>query len=203
MNEILNEYKGFINLLANKYGQNKFDDDLKQEGYIGLILAHQRYKDEVGPFENYAKRYIKGSMLTFLNMKTSVVKKQTNKKEFPLVVGIENPIDDNLNTLADVMEDEFYDESMDDNKFNKIHKLKYHIKKMDVTVQKILEMRYNQEKTFNEMSEDLIHSGDTCRAKHRKAIEHLQSKMGTPQIDYLKLVKIKKVQKPSPIKKGS
>lgn len=203
MNEILDEYKGFINLLAKKYGQNKFDDDLKQEGYIGLILAHQRYKEEIGQFENYAKRYIKGSMLTFLNMKTTVVKKPQSSKEFPKTFGIENPIDENLNTLADVMEDEFYDESMDDIKFNKIQKIKNQIKKFDVTVQKILEMRYYQEKTFDKISEDFKHNANICRLKHHRAIEYIQSKLGTPQINYLKSIKIKKPPKPSPIKKGS
>ncbi len=184
MNE-LNEYEDFINLMAKKYGQNKYDDDLKQEGYIGLILAKQRFNEEMGNFENYAKVYIKGTMLMFLNRKTMVVKKQTNSKEMTYTYSIDNPIDDDGNTLADVIADIVDDDSMDDVQLNNIHKLNVLINGFDDVTKMIFTMRYKEEKSIKEISKQIKKSICYCRIKYDKALSSLQTKMGTPHINHL------------------
>ncbi|RLJ05471.1 MAG: hypothetical protein DRP18_03005 [Candidatus Aenigmatarchaeota archaeon] len=71
---IINEYSGLIKKIAReiagyyrRWNEKLIDeDDLKQEGYIGLIKAWRKYDPKEGPFRNYAVLYIKGYILSAL-----------------------------------------------------------------------------------------------------------------------------------------
>ena len=84
---IINEYSGLIKKIAReiagyyrRWNEKLIDeDDLKQEGYIGLIKAWRRYDPKEGPFRNYAVLYIKGYILSALR-KEAIIRIPAYKK---------------------------------------------------------------------------------------------------------------------------
>lgn len=61
MEKIVSEEEFLIRRVAKKF-YNVEKEDLYQAGYLGLIKAQKNYKEEFGPFLNYAYKYIFGEM---------------------------------------------------------------------------------------------------------------------------------------------
>ena len=161
MEKELSQFKDYINLLAKKYNKNDYEEDLKQEGYIALILAYNRFNPEKGIFENYAKKYIKFSMLTFLNRKTNIIKKA-------------NSIDLYFNQLFDLIEDNQIDDEMDDEKLYKITRINYSFKKLKQSYQTILTKKVIEGKSFQKIEKETNSKKGVVYQKYKKAILKLK-----------------------------
>lgn len=61
MAKIVSEEEFLIRKIACKF-YNVEKEDLYQAGYLGLLKAQKNYKEEFGPFLNYAYKYIFGEM---------------------------------------------------------------------------------------------------------------------------------------------
>lgn len=61
MEKIISEEEFLIRRVAKKF-YNVEKEDLYQAGYLGLIKSQKNYKEEFGPFLNYAYKYIFGEM---------------------------------------------------------------------------------------------------------------------------------------------
>ena len=60
--------KGFISMMAKKYGGMAEEEDLMQEGYIGLQVAAERFDTALGvPFISYAADWIRQGMQRCVN----------------------------------------------------------------------------------------------------------------------------------------
>jgi len=161
MEKELSQFKDYINLLAKKYNKNDYEEDLKQEGYIALILAYNRFNPEKGLFENYAKKYIKFSMLTFLNRKTNIIKKA-------------NSIDLYFNQLFDLIEYDEMDDEMDDEKLYKITRINYSFKKLKQSYQTILTKKIIERKSFQKIAIETNSKKSVVYQKYKKAILKLK-----------------------------
>lgn len=69
MKDIILENQNLIRKLAYRYSRYTNYDDLYQAGVTGIIKAYYNYKnDSNAKFSSYAYLYIKGEMLSFINM---------------------------------------------------------------------------------------------------------------------------------------
>lgn len=63
---VVEQYAGLVNQHANRLARDDYHlrEDLKQEGYIGLLKAYDRYDIDAGnKFMTYAVQYVRGYML--------------------------------------------------------------------------------------------------------------------------------------------
>lgn len=75
MLQLWNQCKNFIGMLASKYKSYEDEDDLKQQGYIGLCNAVDHYDpDEKVSFIHYASFWIRQSMVLYIKECGSVVR---------------------------------------------------------------------------------------------------------------------------------
>lgn len=67
MNQLWQQNKAFIHLLALKYAAYEEIEDLEQEGFIGLCNAVDGYRADAGiPFLNYAAFWIRQAMVRYI-----------------------------------------------------------------------------------------------------------------------------------------
>jgi len=179
-------YDRYIKKLANKYGQNKYNEDLYQEGFIGLSIAKERYNDSIGDFHNYAQWYIKGYMQKFLTNHSRLVRIPSNQlknDEFndnqSSNISFDQQLDEDK-TYQDVygpIEPEF--EIKEINPF--ISLLRQYQSELKERYQLILNLRYNEEKTIEEIGQVLGISRQAVDQQLERAILELQSKFGIEQ----------------------
>lgn len=74
----LANYKRYIEAIANSFGQDKYKEDLKQEGSLGLLDAYNRYDETKGPFNQYAMVYIRDNMRKFLSNNARTIRLPNN-----------------------------------------------------------------------------------------------------------------------------
>lgn len=180
-------YDRYILKLANKYGQNKFTEDLQQEGYIGLHLARERYNPSIGEFHQFAQWYIKGYMQKYLTNNSRLVRVPSNvikdTKNF------EDNQSSNISLDQQIDEDKTYgdiygpvQEEFEIKETNPIIVLLHkHLDKLKPNYQTILRLRYFEEKTYEEIAEELKMSRENVRQLHDKAINKLQEFFGIEQ----------------------
>lgn len=93
-------FKMFINLYPNLV------DDLKQEGYIGLIKAAEQFDESKGAFITIATFCIKNTMMRFYQR---YVKKHYNNKNITVISADVTVTDDENITLLDAIFSEDYE----------------------------------------------------------------------------------------------
>lgn len=93
-------FKMFINLYPNLV------DDLKQEGYIGLIKAAEQFDESKGAFITIATFCIKNTMMRFYQR---YVKKHYNNKNITVISADVTVTDDENITLLDTIFSEDYE----------------------------------------------------------------------------------------------
>lgn len=93
-------FKMFINLYPNLV------DDLKQEGYIGLIKAAEQFDESKGAFITIATFCIKNTMMRFYQR---YVKKHYNNKNITVISADVSVTDDENITLLDAIISEYYE----------------------------------------------------------------------------------------------
>jgi DNA-directed RNA polymerase len=104
--ETLKDYKRYVLRVASSLNQDKYKEDLIQEGNIGLWDAYNNYDAAVGEFHSFALVYIRGYMLKFLTSNSRTVKVPANKvKEdnLSMSVSLSTPIDNKGSVLSDVI----------------------------------------------------------------------------------------------------
>jgi RNA polymerase sigma factor (sigma-70 family) len=199
-------YDRYIQKLANKYSQDKFYDDLYQEGHIGLHLATQNYDEKYGDFHKYAQWYIVGRMKNYLTNFSRTVKipaSQLNKnnksynEDYQHIVdghtiSIDQQIGDEDKTYGDLylpphQPEEFKEEDPI------IKLLRQYLGQLKGKYQTILKLRYFQEKTYLEIATELNTSIENIRQQHDKAINQMQELFGAEKkIENYKRIKPQK-----------
>lgn len=78
--EFILKHTGLVKKIALQYQNQNIDiDDLIQEGFIGLIEAKSKYKDDKNTkFSSFAYFYIKKHILKAIEKETGIVKKDLN-----------------------------------------------------------------------------------------------------------------------------
>ncbi|HDK7140056.1 TPA: sigma-70 family RNA polymerase sigma factor [Clostridium botulinum] len=114
LDKVIEQNKGIVYKLANKFyveGTNSIDkEDLEQEGFIGLIVAAERYdfnNPNKAKFITYAIHWIYHKINRFINQKN------TNGE-----ISVYTPINEDDTTLLDTLED---DKNSYENIENKIY----------------------------------------------------------------------------------
>jgi RNA polymerase sigma factor (sigma-70 family) len=200
-------YDRYIQKLANKYSQDKFYDDLYQEGHIGLHLATQNYDEKYGDFHNYAQWYIVGRMKNYLTNFSRTVKipaSQLNKnnksynEDYQYIIdghtiSIDQQIGDEDKTYGDLylpphQPEEFKEEEPI------IKLLRQYLDQLKERYQTILNLRYNEAMTLEEIAEKLNVTREAVRLQHDKAIAKLQELFNVEKTNHTKFKRVK-VQK--------
>lgn len=177
-------YDRYIKKLANKFGRNEFNEDLEQEGQIGLMIAKERYQPEIGDFHNYAQWYIKGYMQKYLTDYSRLVRVPSNiikdKENFQdnqsSNISFDQPLDEDK-TYLDVygpIQEEF--EIIENNPILGV--LRQYISQLKERYQLILKLRYFEGKTITQIAEILDISRQAVDLQLAAALGQLQEKFG-------------------------
>jgi len=78
--KLIKENRGLVVSIAKRYTHRGLEmDDLIQEGYIGLLLAQSRYKDNMGTkFSTYASYWIKQTIVRAIENTGSLIRIPSN-----------------------------------------------------------------------------------------------------------------------------
>lgn len=112
MDELIEKNRGIVYKIASRYYTEKTAsidfEDLLQEGYIGLLVAAQKYdpfKENAAKFLTYAIHYIRGYISRFLERRNTNEEVSLNKSvkggdgdEFEMLTLIEDP-DDRMSAI--------------------------------------------------------------------------------------------------------
>lgn len=152
-------------------------DDLIAEGNVGVLNAIRGYKEDAeATFITYAKQCITNEIKTFIRTKNDIIKKPSSNKrnvEIPITNLIEDYEDYDI---PEVIQDDY---QPDDHNIFKSASLTHFINKLKPIYQIIIKMRYNEEKTFEEIAEALNTSRQNIHQKHDKAISKLKKEFNT------------------------
>jgi len=79
-NKIIKENKGLVISIAKRYQHRGLDmDDLIQEGYIGLLLANARFKENMGTkFSTYASYWVRQTIVRAIENTGSLIRVPSN-----------------------------------------------------------------------------------------------------------------------------
>lgn len=155
--EILEEYKGLVVDIANKYKHLGLPiEDIIQEGMLGLLQAQQNFKEDKGAkFSTYATYWIKKYILA----------------------AVEKEKKGSLNSIKLV--DETVKDEKAKAKFESDIKISKFLKLTDdipIEEQKVLRMLYEEQYTLKEIAEELDISRERTRQLKEKALRRLRSK---------------------------
>ncbi|HRE77120.1 MAG TPA: sigma-70 family RNA polymerase sigma factor [Flavobacterium sp.] len=174
-------YNRYIQKLASKYGMDKFDDDLKQVGHIGLHLAREKYDETKGDFHSFAQWYIVGEMKNWLTANSRTIRKphSRNNEEENKFISTSQPLGiDSDETVGDMLFEVEEDNSFDDNDLLIRDLLGRYLDELKPSYQVVLKMRFYEEKTFNEISDELGTTTQNIALKYKNAIGKLKEKFG-------------------------
>lgn len=179
LSKVIEQNTGIVYKLANKFyveGTNSIDkEDLEQEGFIGLMIAAERY-DFNNPtkanFITYAIHWVYCKMNRFIN------RKNTNYE-----TSIYTPINEDDTTLLDTLEDDNNSyENLEDKLYNQdLRKELEHVMNGHNTLKEkeVLKLHYgwdnNRSMTFNEIGELLSHTGERVRQVEAKALRKMRN----------------------------
>lgn len=92
--EFFAKYSRLVHKLAMSYLNRNYNldhDDLVQEGMLGLVVARNRYKADLGTqFHTYAYHYVKGYMLDYIKRICTIERRES--VGLPVVSGSPNSI---------------------------------------------------------------------------------------------------------------
>ena len=182
--EVWDSHKNLIYKLALSFNAgNEHRSDLVQCGRIGIHRAIQTYQPEKGgKFISWVITHVKKEMINYLNDNLRTIRipvsqlRQQDRETFPT---------ENMHSLDDSIYDDgeplystiaYEEETHEINPF--ILHLRHFLPKLKVSYQNILNLRYMQEKTYDEIAEELDVSKENIRQLHDKAINQLQELMG-------------------------
>lgn len=189
-NQLLKELRLFIYKLVNKYNAgNEHEKDLLQCGRIGLFKAMETYNPEKSTnFFNHAHTYIKREILMYLAHKVRTVRlpiyqqsenHKQHRKDFPTDISTFSlslpAYEDSNDTLADLLESDYSEPvELDDQEHFKLSVLKPYISLIKPNYQKVINMRYFEEKTLAVVGSEMGISKEAVRQLEIKAIKQLQ-----------------------------
>ncbi len=187
-------------------------DDMLQCGKIGLHLAMQTYNPEKGAWSTWMIMYIRREMMNYINNQMRTVRlpesqiNKTHSKHNPdgitsiLVTSLDQPISEEEGpiTYADALPDKDEPIGFEFDDYNPIKSLlKKYLSQLKPAYQQIISMRYNAEKTFTEIAEELQITKEAVRDKHDRAIIQLQELFGLEQKIHTKNKQINSPRKKS------
>jgi RNA polymerase sigma factor (sigma-70 family) len=183
--DLLKQYQRYLIKVASTLTKDDYiKEELIAEGNIGLWKAYQRYTEGDGELHSYLISYIKGYMLNYLTTNTRTIKvpanivhhiNRTEGLEFTSTLSLDKKIgDEDSSTLGDMVEDHYEDNYLDDQQESIRSLLRQYLNQLKERYQTILKLRYFEEKTYLEISDELNTSVENIRQQHDKAINQLQ-----------------------------
>lgn len=108
-NENIEEkYKAIIIKIAKQFSNNiDFQNDLIQEGYVGLLMAKKNYDPNVGvKFLTYAYPYIKSHILRYYNLNKKNECETLSENEIKTDYELDNICFDNIESILEDCSDD-------------------------------------------------------------------------------------------------
>lgn len=182
-----NDYKNMAFKLYLSYNiDSSHRDDLIQAARIGLHRAIQTYKEDAGStFISWVYTYMKKEQIDYINQNIRTVRipvnvlrdKQRDILPTEYMDSLDTSIYDDGEPLYATIQ---YEEDIEEiNPF--ILHLRHFLPQLKERYQTIIKLRYMEEKTFEEVAEQLNVSRENVRQLHDKAINKLQELMGVQQ----------------------
>ena len=182
--EVWDSHKNLIYKLALSFNAgNEHRSDLVQCGRIGIHRAIQTYQPEKGgKFISWVITHVKKEMINYLNDNLRTIRipvsqlRQQDRETFPT---------ENMHSLDDSIYDDgeplystiaYEEETHEINLF--ILYLRHFLPKLKESYQNILKLRYFEEKTYEEIADELNMTRENVRQLHDKAINTLQEFFG-------------------------
>lgn len=182
--EVWSTHKNLVYKLANQFNlPNDQRDDLIQQGRIGIHRAIQTFKEDAGStFTSWVYTYVKKEMIEYVNKNIKTIRipvsflRKEDKEELPTqnVVSLDDSIYDDGEPLYSTIA--YEEETHEINPF--ILHLRHFLPKLKESYQNILKLRYFEEKTYEEIADELNVSRENVRQLHDKAINKLQELFG-------------------------
>lgn len=204
--ELISKYRRYIIKVASTLTNDDYiKEELIQEAYISIWKAYQRFDSTEGTLHSYIISYIRGSMLNYLTDSIRTVKpsarlihhiNRTEGEELIKTISIDKEIEDGYN-LSETISMEEEDTSMDDQQQLIRGLLKQYVSQLKERYQLILNLRYNEEKTIEEIGDMLGISRQAVDDQLGKALSQLQKAFGVEEkrIKGVRMQKEKKLDK--------
>lgn len=181
------DYKNMAFKLYLSYNvDSSHRDDLIQAARIGLHRAIQTYKEDAGStFITWVFTYMKKEQIDYINQNIRTVRipvsqlriKDREPEPTEYMDSLDTSIYDDGEPLYSTIQ--YEDDIEEINPF--ILQLRHYLPQVKERYQTILKLRYMEEKTFEEVAEQLGVSRENVRQLHDKAINQLQLLMGAEQ----------------------
>lgn len=178
LEETLSKNHRYILKVAQSFGQNNWIDDLVQEGKIALVKAYNQYTPEKGIFHSYALTLIKFGMMTYLTNNCRMIRIPSNtlwkgeiKQSF---VHLDQPNSED-NTID--LEDKVEDKELDDQETHQRSSVMHYLSKLKESHQKIVKAIVIEEKTFQEVGDELGITRQAVQQQYENALKKLRTLM--------------------------
>lgn len=181
------DYKNMAFKLYLSYNvDSSHRDDLIQAARIGLHRAIQTYKEDAGStFITWVFTYMKKEQIDYINQNIRTVRipvnvlrnKEREPEPTEYMDSLDTSIYDDGEPLYSTIQ--YEDDIEEINPF--ILQLRHYLPQLKERYQTILKLRYMEEKTFEEVAEQLGVTRENIRQLHDKAINQLQLLMGAEQ----------------------
>lgn len=198
---LLKKNRRYIHTIINKlYKTENLEErkDLQQIGYLSYWTAFQTYDPTKNKSLNtYASTIIKNNIIQYLAQNGNTVKitRTTRKKEgenLKKIISLDETIkEDDPTTLADTIStDEYWTNDYDNTTDVKLDVLKHYFIQLNDRHQKLLSMRYIEEKTLKEIGIEFGISVEAVRQQIETALSKIRALIGI-QVDEKKYQRVK------------
>ena len=168
----------------------QYRDDMLQAGRIGLFNALSTYNEDKGAFSSWMIMYIRREMINFINQSLRVIRipiNQLNDKHINYnennpsdvrVISFNSPInneDGNERLIDKIADESTYQLDFKEDSFE-IKLLKQFKNELKDKHKEILQLRFVEEKTFEEIGNQLNITRQGAKDRYDKAIKELQKK---------------------------
>lgn len=192
--ETLQLYKRYIQICASRINRDELIEDLIAEANIGLLTAYNEFDNSKGSFHSFAASHIKYSILNYITNNSRTIRlpssiqnrtKYKHKMEtIKKTISLNTPIDDEGNdTLEDTIECNNYPNDYDNTNDVIRDVLNNYLSQMSIRHQYLLKARYMENKTLNEMAEELELSREAVRQQLSTAMKKIRKLMNIEVID--------------------
>jgi RNA polymerase sigma factor (sigma-70 family) len=188
--DLLKEYKRYVIKVSSTLTTDDYiKEELIQVANIAIWKAYINYDEVKGNLHSYLISYIRGSMLNYLTDSTRTVKpsakvihhiNRTEGEELKTTISIDKIYEDDY-SLKDILQMEEEDNSMDDQDQLVRILLNKYISQLKEKYQLILKLRYNEEKTIDEIAYEFGVSRQTVDEQLGRALSKLQKNFGVDQ----------------------
>lgn len=184
--QLIKSYERYLLKCATSFNQDKYKDDLIQEGRIAIADAYEKYDESMGKLHPYLISYINGRMKTFLSKNARTIRipmthfnngPYSNKDFFEMKKVSMIVTNEEGNQVERDFEDDFEDETPDDQEYFKSLRLTNSINKLKPLYKELITMRYIEDMTYQAIGKKLEITKEGARQLVQAAMNKLKKIM--------------------------